>query len=270
MLHRVTDEMPRPSGPPQAGPVPPGPVPPGPLPPGPVPSGPAPAGPMLPGPPPAGPMLPGPAPMLSYERTPMPGANGLAIAALCCGLVGLFPIAAVVAVVLGIVALSQLQRRIQRGRGMAIAGIVLGSLWVVGWIAFVVAAVNDAPERDTSGAVTQQSELFVDDLKAGDCYSGGRKDEVDLVKVIPCTSPHESQVVITFELPDGDYPGEDEVVEAAERGCTDKGDPLLTDKAFDELEPSFIYPDSYTWRGDRTIICVVDAPSGTTTGTALK
>ena len=253
MLHRVTDEMPRPSGPPQAGagaarPVPPGPVPPGPVPPGPVP----------------------PAPMLSYDRTPMPGANGLAIAALCCGLVGLFPIAAIVAVVLGIVALSQLQRRIQRGRGMAIAGIVLGSLWVVGWIVFVVAAVNDAPERDVSGAVTQQSEVFVDDLKAGDCFSGGKGDDVDLVTAIPCASPHESQVVTTFELPDGAYPGEDAVIDAAEQGCIDKGDPLLTEKAFDELEPTFIYPDSYTWRGDRSIICVVEASSGTTTGTALK
>ena len=65
-------------------------------------------------------------------------------------------------------------------------------------------------------------------------------------------------------------PGEDKVVEAAEKGCTDRGEPLLTDRAFDELEPSFIYPDSYTWRGDRSIVCVVEAPSGTTTGTALK
>lgn len=258
MLHRVTDEMPRPSGPQQAGPVPPGLVPPGPVPPGPVPPGPVPPGPVL------------PAPMLSYERTPMPGTNGLAIAALCCGLVGLFPIAAIVAVVLGIFALTQLQRRIQRGRGMAIAGLVLGSLWIVGWIAFVVAAVNDAPERDVSGAVTQQSEVFVDDLKAGDCFSGGKGDDVDLVTAIPCASPHESQVVTTFELPDGAYPGEDAVIDAAEQGCIDKGDPLLTDKAFDELEPTFIYPDSYTWRGDRSIICVVEAPSGTTTGTALK
>ncbi|MFC7596110.1 DUF4190 domain-containing protein [Terrabacter sp. GCM10028922] len=264
----MTDEMPRPSGPQQAGPVPPGPVPPGPVPPGPVPPGPMMPGPVSSGPVSSGPMLP--APMLSYERTPMPGANGLAIAALCCGLVGLFPIAAVVAVVLGIVALSQLQRRIQRGRGMAIAGIVLGSLWIVLWIVFVVAAVNDAPERDVSGAVAQQSEVFVDDLKAGDCFSGGKGDDVDLVTAIPCASPHESQVVTTFELPDGAYPGEDAVIDAAEQGCVDKGDPLLTDKAFDELEPTFIYPDSYTWRGDRSIICVVEAPSGTTTGTALK
>ena len=73
-----------------------------------------------------------------------------------------------------------------------------------------------------------------------------------------------------FELPDEPYPGEDNVIDAAEKGCTDKVDPLLTDEAYNDLDPSFIYPDSYTWRGDRSVLCLVEAPSGTTTGSALK
>jgi Domain of unknown function (DUF4190)/Septum formation len=211
-------------------------------------------------------------PPVPPDRTPPPGSNGLAIAALCCGLVGIFPLAALAAIVLGVVALSQLQRRIQRGRGMAIAGIVLGSLSLVAWVGFIIYVSNDEPVRDASGAVTQQAETFVDDLKAGDCFSypGGPQDQVDLVTVIPCTSPHESQVVVIFELPEGPYPGEDKVIDAAEKGCTDKADPLLTDQAYEDLEPGLIYPDSYAWRGDRTIICTVEAPSGTTTGTALN
>ena len=156
---------------------------------------------------------------------------------------------------------------------MAIAGIVLGGLWLVGWTAALIFAASvDQPTPDPSGAVTRQSGTFVDDLRAGDCfsYSGGKGDEVDLVSVVPCASPHEAQVVITFELPDGPYPGEDEVIDAAEKGCTDKADPLLTDRAYENLEPAFFYPDSFTWRGDRTVTCVIEAPSGTTTGTALK
>ncbi|HEY9497361.1 MAG TPA: DUF4190 domain-containing protein [Intrasporangium sp.] len=248
------------------------------------------------------PAAPSPVPA---DRSPTPGSNGLAIAALCCGLLGIFPIAAIAAIVLGIFALSQLQRRIQRGRGMAIAGIVLGGLWLVGWaVALVFAASVDQPTSappgavaqqpsgsgspdpsgsgspdpsgavtpDSSAPVTQEQETFVNDLKAGDCfsYTGGKGDEVDLVTVTPCASPHEAQVVITFELPDGAYPGEDKVIDAADKGCTDKGDPLLTDRAYENLDPAFFYPDSFTWRGDRTVICVVEAPSGTTTGTALK
>ena len=126
-------------------------------------------------------------PPVPPDRTPTPGTNGLAIAALCCGLVGLFPLAAIAAIVLGIVALIQLQRRIQRGRGMAIAGIVLGGLWLIAWVGFIIDVANDEPARDASGAVTEQSEIFVDDLQAGDCfsYTGNKGDEVDLVTVIP-------------------------------------------------------------------------------------
>jgi len=202
----------------------------------------------------------------------MPGRNGLAIAALCCGLVGIFPIAAIVAIVLGAVALNQLQSRIQRGRGMAVTGIVLGVLWLLGWVVlFVAAVVTSEPERNTTGAVTQTTDAYVEDLKAGDCFSGAGRDEVDTVTIIPCASPHESQVVTIFAMPAGPWPGEDKVVAAAEKGCTDKADPLITDRAYDDLRPSFIYPqDEYSWRGNRAIICVVDAPKGTTTGTALK
>ena len=205
------------------------------------------------------------------------GTNGLAVAALCCGLAAAVPVAGVIAIVLGVVALHQLRQvrgSGQRGRGMAIAGIVLGTLGALVWAALlvigIISAVTSEPARDTAGQVTDTSEVFVDDLAAGDCFSGGRTDEIDLVTAVPCAQPHESQVVTTFELPDAAYPGEDEVIAAAEEGCTAKVDSLVTDTADEDLEPSFIYPDSYTWRGDRSVLCLVEAPTGTTTGSALK
>ncbi len=205
------------------------------------------------------------------------GTNGLAVAALCCGLAAAVPVAGVIAIVLCVVALHQVREvpgSGQRGRGMAIAGLVLGALGTLVWVALltvgVISAVTSEPERDSAGQVTNSSEVFVDDLAAGDCFSGGRTDEIDLVTAVPCAQPHESQVVTIFELPDGAYPGEDEVIDAAEEGCTAKADPLVTDSAYEDLEPSFIYPDSYTWRGDRTVLCLVEAPTGTTTGSALK
>jgi hypothetical protein len=246
MLHGVTAELPPPSGPPQ---------------------------------PYLGVDAPQPAPFMSPPRPPVPGTNGLAIAALCCSLAGLVPLAAMAAVVLGIVALNQLRDRVQRGKGMAITGIVLGALWLFGWVAFVVAVGTDGPAQNASGnaasqspsvVATSESETFIDDLEAGDCFSGGRKDDVDLVTVVPCTAAHESQVVVIFELPDGPYPGERKVIKAADDGCSDKSDPLLTDEGFNDLDPSFFYPDDHAWRGDRHVICLVEAPSGTTTGSALR
>ncbi len=221
------------------------------------------------------------------SRVSRAGTNGLAIAALCCGLAAVVPVAGVVAIVLGVVALHQLRQARQahgagqRGRGMAIAGIVLGTIGTLVWAGLLDARHHRRRERAGAEHGVQRHapapagrpvspEIFVDDLEAGDCFSGGRTDQIDLVNPIPCTSAHESQVVTIFELPDEPYPGEDEVIAAAEEGCADKADPLLTDAAYDDLEPSFIYPDSYTWRGDRTVLCLVEAPTGTTTGSALK
>jgi hypothetical protein len=281
MLPVATAELPPPSGPPQ--PNPDADAPPVQTADAPSPTGyPAPPPMMPPGAPapwtvPAGIGLPPTGAMpssgsLSFEPVPTPGTNGLAIAALCCGLVGIFPIAAIVAIVLGAVALNQLHSRIQQGRGMAVTGIVLGVLWLLGWVVlFVAAVVTSGPERTASGAVTQTTDAYVEDLEAGDCFSGAGRDEVDSVTILPCTTAHESQVVTIFAMPAGRWPGEDQVVQAAEKGCSEKADPLITDRAYDDLSPSFIYPtDEYSWRGSREIICVVDAPRGTTTGTALR
>ncbi len=296
MLPVVTAELPPPSGPPQPNPdvdaPPPATAPTAPVyaapPPMMPPGGPAPAAGGLP---PMGAMPSSDS--LSFRPVPTPGTNGLAIAALCCGIAGILPVAAVVGIVLGFVALGQLRRRIQSGRGLAIAGIVLGALWLVGWVVLLVTVPGDAPTRSASAVASTtprpsastsaspapsatsappaRTQAYIDEIKAGDCFSGGRTDTPSLVTIIPCTEPHESQAVLRFDLPAGRFPGEKAVVAAAEKGCTDKADPLITDRAYNELDPSFFYPsDAYSWRGDRAVVCLVEAPKGTTTGTALR
>jgi hypothetical protein len=60
------------------------------------------------------------------------GTNGLAIASLVCGILGCFTITAIVAVVLGFVSRNQIERTggTQQGSGMALAGIILGFVWI--------------------------------------------------------------------------------------------------------------------------------------------
>ncbi|WP_219815221.1 DUF4190 domain-containing protein [Rathayibacter rathayi] len=84
-------------------------------------------------PPPAADPYPG----LPPRRPPM---NALAIAALVCALLGLAP----AAIVLGHVGFAQAGRSGQRGRGLAVAGFVLGYLALIlvviasiAWTAFV-------------------------------------------------------------------------------------------------------------------------------------
>ncbi len=60
------------------------------------------------------------------------GTNGLAIAALVCGIVGCFTVTAIAAIVLGFVARNQIERTggTQQGSGLALAGIILGFVWL--------------------------------------------------------------------------------------------------------------------------------------------
>lgn len=67
------------------------------------------------------------------------GTNGLAIASMVCGLCGfLCLVPAVVGVILGAVSLPQIKHSGQSGRGMAITGIVAGSVWVIGFVLLVI------------------------------------------------------------------------------------------------------------------------------------
>jgi predicted acyltransferase len=70
----------------------------------------------------------------------------MAIASLCCSIAGLilFGIPAVLGVIFGFVARSQINnsRGSQRGMGLAIAGIVVGLVVIVGYIAIIIFAVN--------------------------------------------------------------------------------------------------------------------------------
>ncbi|MBY3553690.1 DUF4190 domain-containing protein [Modestobacter lapidis] len=82
------------------------------------------------GPPPAY----GQPPPYGYPYAPPQRTNGLAIASLVLGIVWLFWIGSILALVFGYVAKKQIRERGDAGGGMATAGIVLG--WVgVGFLA---------------------------------------------------------------------------------------------------------------------------------------
>lgn len=89
------------------------------------------------GPPPPGYAYPSP---YGYPPAPQPsGTNGLAIASLVTSLLGfVFPVLpAVLAIIFGFVSLSQINKSGQGGRGMAIAGIVIGFLWVALYVVLI-------------------------------------------------------------------------------------------------------------------------------------
>ncbi|MFW3170337.1 DUF4190 domain-containing protein [Geodermatophilus sp. CPCC 206100] len=94
----------------------------------PAPYGSYPAGPGAPyGQPPAGP-FPGAQVPYGYPYAPPQRTNGLAIASMVLGILWIYWIGSILALVFGYVARKQIRERGDSGDGMAIAGIVLG--WV--------------------------------------------------------------------------------------------------------------------------------------------
>jgi hypothetical protein len=96
-----------------------------------------------------------------YPPLQSPGTNAMAVASLVCSLFGwvcLF-IGAFLGVIFGFIALSQIKRSGQRGRGMAIAGIVIGSvLLVLGIALWTLAAIfRHAPITDSGEPAVVQT-----------------------------------------------------------------------------------------------------------------
>jgi fatty acid desaturase len=69
-----------------------------------------------------------------------PATNGLAIASLVLGIVWLYWIGSILAVIFGHIALHQIRDRKEAGRGLAIAGLTLG--WIgVGTLTLLIIAI---------------------------------------------------------------------------------------------------------------------------------
>jgi Domain of unknown function (DUF4190) len=96
-----------------------------------------------------------------YGYVPMAKTNGLAVASLVCSLLGwLFGLGAVLAIVFGFIARGQIKRsgNAETGNGLALAGIIIGFLWVVLGILVIIAAVAVDHHCHQNGTCTFNTE----------------------------------------------------------------------------------------------------------------
>ncbi|MFF4656837.1 DUF4190 domain-containing protein [Streptomyces sp. NPDC001381] len=193
--------------------------------------------------------------------------NGVAIAALVLGLLCFLP---AVGLVLGIIALVQIKKRGERGKGLAVAGAAVSSLGLALWVvALSTNAASDFWEGVKEGARGSSYSLV-----KGDCFdvpgAGFDQDVYDVDKV-PCSGAHEGEVFGTVPLSGEDYPGDDYVTDKAEDECWTLQDSYAMDPwaLTEEVEVFHLTPtaDSWAW-GDRMITCVFahTDESGTLTG----
>lgn len=187
------------------------------------------------------------------------GLNPFAVAAFIVGLLGGVPLS----VLLAIVALVQLRRQPRRGKGFAVAGLALSGVWLL--VATLVTVVLTRPDSDPaetdSGAASRQ-------LASGDCVSTVAPGDVASLPVVPCAEPHEAEIFAVFSLRIGEWPGEETVIDEAERGCQERLGGYAAALSEDpRLELMFLHPGEGAWaRGDREVTCLLRDPGGQLTG----
>lgn len=173
------------------------------------------------------------------------------------------------ALIFGIVALSQIKRRGQSGRGMAVAGVVISSVTLllfgaVATVAGLHAALNGstASSPETSSPTADLPEVRLSptlDLSVGDCIEDlPYSSHVASVSKIDCDRPHRGEVYEVVPVAGERFPG-DETMDNYANKCGPALDRYAPAAANDSAYSMFyLHPTRETWKiGDRTITCVV-------------
>jgi hypothetical protein len=209
-------------------------------------------------------MYPGQQGWYAQERS----TNGMSIAAL---VVGILPCIPFLGLIFGLVGLKQVKRRGERGKGMAVAGITLSSLWTAGLATIIVlAAVGVIGDGNTR----------VVDVKAGQCFNtvdaslsdfGTDNDtRSSTVDVVDCTEAHDAEAFAVYEIQSGSddpYPGVDGVSRDAESNCTKYARTYLDGKAPTDDRLYLYLPSPDNWaHHERSVTCFFGWPDGKVTG----
>lgn len=187
-----------------------------------------------------------------------------AVWSLVTGILGLGP----VALVLAVVAFRRLASRHTRGRGLAIAGAVLG---VVGTVALAVgitvAVLTAMASRPLPADVPAARDARAQQLVTGSCVLSLPDDgPVGTVRVVPCAEPHEAQVITEFTFAqDAVWPGQQSADARVARACV-----LDASEVEAGVRTVTWSPTERSWAGgDRVGLCLAVVDGGEVTGSFL-
>ncbi|MFD8813151.1 DUF4190 domain-containing protein [Streptomyces sp. NPDC059627] len=201
-----------------------------------------------------------------------PPVNGLAIASLVLGLLCCLP---GVGLVLGLIGLSQIRKRGERGRAMAVTGSVFSSVGLALWV--LLLATGGAGEfwdgvkegvNDSSSLSLSTGDCFdtPDGSLTGDLVSDGTRGG--------CAKAHDGEVFATYKLKGSSYPGDDSVGGSADRRCYALEDGYAMDgwAIPGDVDVYYFTPSEDSWHyGDREVACVFgNATEGRTLSGSLR
>lgn len=212
--------------------------------------------------------------------------SGWAIASFVLGLVGV----SLLGLIFGIVALVRLNRIRERGRGLAIAGIVLSCCWTAVFAVAGAAVLSllhqaNSPRVAASGGPgasgapggsgSGQPGTGLFSLRVGDCFDipPGQQDISGTITLITCTNSHNAQVFAIF-TPTGlgsGYPGDKKFTSVATQGCDARTTDLDQAKLTSDMLQFSGYPTLVQWDlGNRKVTCVIQSPKQALTASLLS
>ncbi|GAA4783583.1 DUF4190 domain-containing protein [Streptomyces ziwulingensis] len=183
--------------------------------------------------------------------------NGLAISALVLGGLCFLP---GVGLVLGLIAVRQINRRGERGKGLAVAGAALSSVGVALWAVALTLGGASAFWEGFRDAARGEGTAFA--LSTGQCFDapgGSLEGETYDVDEVPCEGAHDGEVFAAFDLPDGSFPGDGAITRAADDKCYAlRGDYAMDAWALPaDADVYYLSPTRESWRvGDREVTCL--------------
>jgi hypothetical protein len=166
-------------------------------------------------------------------------------------------VAAIPAIITGIKGKKAIDQSggLKSGRGMAIAGQVLG------WVNVVVSVV--AAAFIAIGVALIVNHPSYTSLSIGDCFNPRTGALSGRVTKVNCSKPHRDEAVGVFELDDGPYPGAVGVADIANPRCQDFERSYLGAPP-SGLQLAWLYPSRSSWSdGTRTVVCSLRNRDGT-------
>jgi hypothetical protein len=125
--------------------------------------------------------------------------------------------------------------------------------------------------KDGAKKVARQRSVF--SLSPGDCYNPNGKaaeGEAVAIEIVPCSEPHQGQVVGEFTIDEGEtFPGDDAIWASADERCPAEAGKFAPDSwALPKGVDIFYYtPTKESWAtGDRAVSCTYTKESGKFTG----
>jgi hypothetical protein len=175
--------------------------------------------------------------------------DGFALAGFIFSLLG-----GLLGIVFGIMGIRRTRDGRARGRGLAIAAVVIGCAWAILYVIGAIGTFRTLVAGPTSS------------YTAGDCVKvstgAGQELESEVAPTLPkvaCDEPHNGEVIAAKDLPAGPYPGEDPVLQDAEAYCLSQFESFVG-LPFDDsqLDMFYVYPQQLGWsQGDHEVACVV-------------